>query len=304
MSKKFFILFLLFLSSPLVHASEIDLNNLDAILEQTSSENSNVTRLQDELFLDIVQIELLEVFIFSMTKVIHKLGHTITAEALFGTDDSTQIHIGIRNWEGIKKLFSHGNMHIYETECWHRNFVMHKHRKDTNSIHPDLKLGIVKAAGGLSSAILAYSLLVAIAAYSSYCDGRNLYEIMFKSFINGTSPFEHILSAKNLTYRSKKILLNSVFVVCLALIYNIFIACTPYRSNDGSEIWEKCMNVTGTPLKIANIVSTLGAWSCWIFLIKKYCQARKELSPEDSKIAPVEAIISTILSYSQLIPKF
>jgi hypothetical protein len=63
------------------------------------------------------------------------------------------------------------------------------------------------------------------------------------------------------------------------------------------------MGITDTPLKIAHGLSVLGAWGCWALLIKKYCDARKKLSPKDSKIALPAALISLLLMYNQLIPK-
>jgi hypothetical protein len=63
------------------------------------------------------------------------------------------------------------------------------------------------------------------------------------------------------------------------------------------------MGITGTPLKIAHVLSTLGAWSCFALLIKKYCDARKKLSPELSKVSIPAALVSLILMRKGLIPK-
>lgn len=97
-------------------------------------------------------------------------------------------------------------------------------------------------------------------------------------------------------------MINATLVISLSLIFNIFYGCTPYKGGDGVEIWKDYMGLTGIPLKIAHGLSVLGAWGCWILLIKKYCDARKKLLPQDSKIALPAALVSLLLMYNQLIP--
>ena len=98
-------------------------------------------------------------------------------------------------------------------------------------------------------------------------------------------------------------LLNATLVICFSLIYNIFYGVTPYRPGDGMKIWKKNMGVTGIPLRVASNVSTLGVWGCWALLIKKYYDARKQLSPQNSHVPALTTLVASLLIYSQLIPK-
>jgi hypothetical protein len=278
--------------------------NLNSEQAQDLENHDKLIELGKELLIDATQIEGLEVVIFSIATIIHELGHAVSAKSLFDVHDPIQIHIGTYTAEeATPRLFSLGNMHFYKTIPWIRGRTeWEAYVKQERNSYLKTNLAIEAAAGGISAAALMYFLLSAITWYCAYCDNKKLSEITLKSLINGASPFTYILNTKNLSYKQKRFLINATLVICLSLISNIFYGCTPYRGGDGVKIWKEYMGVTGTPLKIVHVLSTLGAWGCWILLIKKYCDARKKLSPELSKISIPVALSSFLLMCNQLIP--
>ena len=218
-------------------------------------------QLFKELFIDAAQIEGLELAIFSISTIVHELGHATTAKTLFDVRDPIQIHIGTYTAEeATPRLFSLGNMHFYKTTPWIRGRTeWEAYIKQEQKYSLKTNLAIEAAAGGLSSAAFMYFLLSAITWYCAYCDNKKLSEITLKSLINGAIPFTYILNTKNLSIKQKRFLINATLVICLSLISNIFYGCTPYRGGDGVKIWKEYMGVTGTPLKIVHVLSTLGA---------------------------------------------
>lgn len=280
----------------------IDANNIQ---NQNLAPNRDLTELCKEFIIDAAQIEGLELVIFPTATIAHELGHAITAKSLFNVPNTIQIHIGICTPEDTTpRLFSLDNMHFYKTIPWKRGFTkISTYTKHGREDYEKIDDCIFTAAGGLSAASFMYILLSAITWYCAYCDNKKLSEITLKSLINGASPFTYILNTKNLSYKQKRFLINTTLVICLSLISNIFYGCTPYHGGDGVEIWREYMGVTGTPLKIVHVLSTLGAWGCFALLIKKYCDARKNLSPELSKISIPVVLSSLLLMYDQLIPK-
>lgn len=254
----------------------------------------------EELFIDVAQIEVLELIIFSISTITHELGHAIATESLFEGHDPMEIHIGTTTPEDDHEWFSLGNMHFYKTMPWIKGITKCRAWGRADSLNTNLS--IMTAAGGLSAAALMYGLLSAITGYCAYCDNKGLFEMTLKSFINGVSPFSYILNTKNISFKQKRLLLNATLVICLSLIYNIFYGCTPYRAGDGVTIWKKYMGVTGTPLKVAHGLATMGVWGCWALLIKKYYDARKKLSPQDAHMPLLASLTSLFLMRKQLIP--
>ncbi len=273
------------------------------VQNHTSNNNNEFKELCKEFLIDFAQIETLELAIFSMGTITHELGHAASAKSLFYLHKPIQIRIGTRTPETTPKLFSLGkNMHFYKTIPWTRGLTDFGDYVDVKQSKVAIYPATVTVAGGLSAAAFMYFLLSAITGYCAYCDNKKLSEITLKSFLNGASPFSYILNTKNLSIKQKRFLINTTLVICLSLIFDLFYGCTPYRGGDGVEIWKEYMGVADTPLKIAHVLSTLGAWSCWIFLIKKYCDARKKLSPELSKVSIPAALVSLLLTDDQLIP--
>lgn len=276
----------------------------DSIQNQDSDVTNDLTELCKEFLIDAAQIEGLEVIIFSIATIAHELGHATAAKTLFDVHDPIQIHIGTRTPDKTPKLFSLGNMHFYKTIPLTEGLTksMGISTKKNREPYENIDSGIRVAAGGLSAATFMYMLLSAITAYCAYCDNKELSEITLKSFINGSSSFSYILNTKNLSAKQKRFLINATLVICLILIFNIFYGCTPYHGGDGVKIWKEYMGITGTSLKIVHVLSTLGAWGCWTLLIKKYCDARKKLSPDLSKVSIPAALVSLILMRNRLIP--
>ena len=271
------------------------------IQEKTSNDIHDLIK---DILIDVAEIEALELVVFSMTTIAHELGHAVTAKSLFESRKPIQIHIGTRTPQTTPKLFSLKNMHFYKAMPWTRGLTeLNRLFKQDQPSYNNIGLGTVFSAGGLSGAALMYILLSAVTGYCAHRDNKGLSEITLKSFINGSSPFSYILKTENLSHEQKRFLLNATLVMCLSFIYQIFYGCTPYRNfGDGITIWKNIMGVTGTKLKVAQVLSTLGVWGSWIFLIKKYCDARKQLSEKDSDISSVAAISSILLMYMQLIP--
>ena len=278
----------------------------DEIHDLEAGVNHDLAEKCKELFVDVAQIELLEFFIFPIAIIAHELGHATAAKTLFDVRNPIQIHIGTRTPESTPRLFSLGNMHFYKRIPWRRGLTDYGDNvyiKQNHIAYRYIYSGIRTAAGGMSAASLMYFLLSAITGYCAYCDNKKLSEITLKSFINGAGPFTYIVNTKNLSYKQKRFLINATFVISLTLISHLFYGCTPYRGGDGVRIWKEYMGVTGTSLKIVHVLSILGAWGCWALLIKKYCDARKKLSPELSKISVPVALASLFLMYNQLIPE-
>lgn len=283
-----------------------------------SIENSEIVKIGDlqnkisnynhdfikDILIDVAEIEALELVVFSMTTIAHELGHAITAQSLFEPRKPIQMHIGTRTPESTPKFFSLKNMHFYKTIPWIRGVTeLNRLFKEDRPLYNKIGLGIVFSTGGLSGATLMYFLLSAITGYCDYRDNKGLSEITLKSLINGFSPFSYILKTRNLSYKEKRFLLNATFVICLSFIYQIFYGCTPYCDiGDGITIWKEFMGVTGTPLKIAQVLSNLGILGSWIFIMKKYYDSRKQLSVKDSQAAIVSAISAMFLMDIQLIP--
>jgi hypothetical protein len=320
MSKKLYFLFLLFFSSLLAQSPEdaestetdftnVDLNNLDSILNHTSDEKNEVVRLYNEFLTDLVQVELLGVFIFTISTIVHEYGHVVAGNTLFDTLGPAQIHLGEKNRkEKIPELFSFWNIHFHKELPWKKGRAEWRKIsfKKSRAAYKKIDDTILCAAGGLSSATFMYILLATITGYCMYrdnCENKGSFNIVLKSFFSAFNPFSHILDTKNVSTEQKRFLLNATFIICLILIYNIFYGCTPYRGGDGLAIWKDNLAVTGTPLKVVHVLSTLGAWSCWTLLIKKYCNARKKLFPEISKISIPIVLASLLLIYFRLIPE-
>lgn len=289
-------------SAPVAETLCIDTDNIQ---NQDIVTNHDLNSLCKEFLIDAAQIECMELVMFSIATIVHELGHAIAAKTLFDVHDPIQIHIGTYTAEeATPLLFSLGNMHFYKTIPWIRGRTeWEAYVKQEQNSSLKTNLAIEAAAGGLSAAALMYFLLSAITWYCAYCDNKKLSEITLESLINGASPFTYILNTKKLSYKQKRFLINATLVICLSLISNIFYGCTPYRGGDGVKIWKEYMGVTGTPLKIAHGLSILGAWGCCSLLIRKYCEARKKLSPEISKVSIPAALVSLILMYNQLIPE-
>ncbi len=280
----------------------IDTDNIQA---QDLHINNDLTELCKEFFIDVAQIELLDFFIFSTATITHELGHAITLNALFDVHDPVQIHIGTRTPEENPLLFSLGNMHFYKTIPWRNGLTksMEVSIKKNREIYRNIDSLIRAASGGLSAATMLYIFLSAITGYCAYCDNKKLSEVTLKSFINGASPFSYILNTKNLSIKQKRFLINATLVICFIFIFELFYGCTPYHGGDGVKIWRKYMGVTGAPLKIVHVLSTLGAWGCFALLIKKYCDARKKLSSELSKGSSPVVLFFLCLMHKGFIPK-
>lgn len=294
----------------LIKESKLVAENLcldaDGIQNQDSDVTNDLTDLCKEFFIDIAQIEGLEVIIFSTATIAHELGHATAAKTLFDLRSPIQIHIGTNTPKVTPKLFSLGNMHFYKTIPWIRGRTEYGDKvyiQKSQAAYQNIYSGIRTAAGGVSAAALMYFLLSAITGYCAYCDNKGLLEITLNSLINGAGSFTYILNTKNVSDKQKRFLINATLVIWLSLIYNIFYGCTPYRHGDGVAIWKEYMRITGTSLKAIHVISTLGAWGCWALLIKKYCDARKKLSPEFSKVSIPAALVSLILMRNRLIPK-
>jgi len=279
----------------------------DSANHSTDSNSSyDLANLCKEFLIDAAQIEGLEVIIFSIATIAHELGHATAAKTLFDLRSPIQIHIGTNTPKVTPKLFSLGNMHFYKTTPWIRGRTEYGDKvyiQKSQAAYQNIYSGIRTSAGGVSAATLMYTLLSTITGYCAYCDNKGLLEITLNSFVNGASPFVYILNTKTLSCKQKRFLLNATLVICLSLIYNIFYGCTPYRHGDGVAIWKEYMGVAGTSLKTVHLLSTLGAWGCWALLIKKYCDARKKLSPDLSKVSIPAALVSLILMRNRLIPK-
>jgi hypothetical protein len=319
MSKKLFFLFLLFFSSILAQSPEdaestetdftnVDLNNLDSILKHTSDEKNEVVRLYNEFLIDVAQVEILEVFIISIATIIHEVGHAVVGNILFDVTGPAQIYIGTITPEKDPALFSLGNMHFYKEIPWKKGHVKWRkiRFKKSRAAYKKIDDAILSSAGGLSGASFMYILLTAISGYCAYrdkCENEESFKIIFKSFFNAFNPFSHILDTKKVSLEQKRFLLNATLVICLTLIFNIFYGCLPYCGGDGLSIWKNNLNITGASLMVVHVLSTLGAWGCWIYLIKKYCEARKKLYPEISKISIPIVLASFLLMYERLIPE-
>ncbi|MFH1253829.1 MAG: hypothetical protein V1646_00160 [bacterium] len=282
------------------HETDLHENQIQAI----DHTKGKLLELCKELFIDAAQIEGLELAIFSIDTISHELGHAIALKTLFDVHDPIKIHIGTRTPEETPQIFSLGNMYFYKTIPWKSGLTksMAVSIKKSRTAYENIDSCIGTAAGGLSAAAFMYTLLSAITCYCAYSDNKKLSEIALKSFINGTSPFSYILNTKNLSIKQKRFLINATLVICLSLIFDLFYGCTPYCGGDGVVVWKKHMGVTGIPLKIVHVLSTLGAWGCFALLIKKYCDARKKLSPELSKISIPATLVSLILMRKGLIP--
>lgn len=277
--------------------------DVDNIKNQDSNADHALLEKCKELLIDAIQIEALELVVFAIDTITHELGHAIAAKSLFYVRDPIQIHIGTNTPETTPKLFSLGNMHFYKTIPWKKGLTkIITHTKRGREAYDKIDDCIFTSAGGMSAAAFMYILLSIITGYCAYCDNKSSSEIILKSLINAPSSFSYILNTKALSYKQKRFLINATLVISLSLIFNIFYGCTPYKGGDGVEIWKDYMGLTGIPLKIAHGLSVLGAWGCWILLIKKYCDARKKLLPQDSKIALPAALVSLLLMYNQLIP--
>ena len=257
-----------------------------------------------EFIIDIAQICAIEFFISSISTIAHESGHAIAAKSLFDVYDPIQIHIGTINPDSTSKLFSISNMHFYKNIPWKCGLTISRDLgiKTGRESCKNIDLGIKSIAGGMSASILMYLLLSTITGYCAYLDNKGLSEILLKSFINGSSPFFHILDTKNLSCKQKRFLLNVALVACLCLIDQFFYGCTPSRSGDGMKVWKEYIDLTGMPLKISQGLSILGEIGCWAMLIKKYCDARKKLLPASAQISIPVALIASILIHVQIIP--
>jgi len=287
-------------------AAIVDASSENNHVKDSTCDDLDLTKQCKELFIDTAQTELLELVIFAMTLIIHELGHAVSTKLLFDTNDPIEMHIGTRTPETMPRLFSLGNMHFYKTIPWVRGLMTHgkMHAKHKWLAQKKIDRVISFAAGGLSAAALMYYLLVAMTGYCAYKDKKEKSEITLKSFINAASPFSYIVNTKAISDKQKSFLLNAALVICLSLMFQLFYGCTVYCNvGDGNIIWEKLIGVTGTPLKIAHVLSIVGVWACWMFILKKYCDARKKLSPQDSKMRIPAALIAFLLMYYQLIPK-
>jgi hypothetical protein len=278
--------------------------------DDNSIARNNLTE-QDKFFLiDVLQIECLEIFIFLIATIIHESGHAITTKLLFDTLEPIEMHIGTRTPNYSQRLFSLGIIHFYKIFPWIRGattpdkLVVRPNRLHYQNIDAITTL----AAGGLSVAALTYAFLVAITTYCTYKSNKDLPETILKGFINGTSPFCHIVNTKALSDAQKRLLLNAALVMCFSLLFDLFYGLTPYsdldyHAGDGLQIWRRFMGVTGTPLQIAHWASIAGVWACWLMALKKYCDARKKISPQDAKMRIPSALIALLLMYYQLVPK-
>ncbi len=279
----------------------------DLVQTQTSNYKNEFKELSKEFLIDVAQIWLLEFLISSIATITHESGHAVAAKALLDVPNPIQIYIGTTTPETMpqRRLFSLDNMHFYNIFPWKRGITRVGRKrsiKQNHDAYENIELSIASAtelsiayvAGGLSTAAFMYTLLSTITGYCSYCDNKGLFEITLKSFINGASPFTYILNTKALSLKQKRFLLNATLVISLSLIDQFFYGCTPYRSGDGMKIWKEFMDVSGAPLKIAHGLSILGRWGCWALLIKKYCDARKKLFPEGSKMSIPVALIASL----------
>jgi hypothetical protein len=287
--------------------TNIDLKKIDLIENQASEKSSEIKELCREFLIDVAQVELLGVFIFTIATIAHEFGHVIAGETLFDVSDP-KIHIGEKSAEKIPELFSFWNIHFHKAMPWKKGHVEWKkfRIKKGRKSHKEIDDAILSAAGGLMGATFMYLLLTIITGYCAYHDNfenKESFKIILKSFFNAFNPFSYILDTKTLSFEQKRLLLNATLIIYLSLISHVFYGFTPYRGGDGLSIWKKNFGITGTPLKVAHILSTLGAWGCWVFLIKKYCAARKKFSPEISQFSIPVVLFSLLLMYNQLIPK-
>jgi hypothetical protein len=320
MASKYCLLLITFVSI-ITQAPKAFCTNIDNNQNNCSSCCSNdPTEICKDLFIDLAQIEILNIIVFSLGTIFHELGHATATKYLFDVR-TVEVHIGTRTPDPKNRLFSLGNMHFYKTiPPWTRGLTTFGeiNPKQGRKGCKDTDLAIRKAAGGLLSTPALYSLIVGITAFCTDRNNKGLPAIILKSFIDSVSPFSLILNSKSLSHKKKRFVLNLVFVICLCLIFHIFYAFTPYCDgyflydyehtlhriySDGTSLWKNYFGVDGTHLKIAHYVSVAGVWACWLLIIKKYCEARKKLSPQLSQTRGLAALIALVLMYFQLVPK-
>ena len=144
--------------------------------------------------------------------------------------------------------------------------------------HITIKNAIITAAGGASAALLLYALIAGITTYCSLHDDYS-FEGLKKGLINSFSPFKTITNTRNLTHQQKRFFTNAVLIIGISLVFNIFYGLTPspiFRG-DGSHLWEDLIGLRGTPLKISQILSAVGMYGSWLWLVKKFYDTQKHL---------------------------
>lgn len=224
---------------------------------------------------DAAQLIGLSFIIYGLATITHEWGHAIAATQLFELEGTPQIHIGDVRSATADELFSVGNMHFYKS-LWMQGRTNYGDIRIHEPIN--LRRGAVTAAGGLCAAAMLYGLLSVISTYAHFDGNKSLISTAITGLKNGVSPFDTILTAENLSFEKKRLLLNISFIICTSIIFNIFYGCTPWLGQgDGISIWRDRMGVTGTPLTVARGISTAGAIGSFIWLFKKFYSARQTL---------------------------
>jgi len=237
-----------------------------------------------ELGINAAQVAGMMCLVGAAATITHEWGHAGTAMALLDLVQAPEVHIGTSTYlmgDGDNKLFSIGNTHFYKTFPWfggHTNYGRYRYRASDTSINT--RLGIITAAGGATAALFLTGCLGAITTYCAYQKEQGLKLVLWKGFKNIASPFQAILASEGLSYGQKRLLINACFCIGISLIFNIFYGLTPYplAPGDGTDLWEKYIGVTGTPLTALKIVSVAGAWGSCLWLAKKYYDAHKQLA--------------------------
>ena len=239
-----------------------------------------------ELSINAAQVAAMMWLVGAAATITHEWGHAGAAMALLDLTGSPQVHIGSNgSWFGSTDApwFSLGNTHFYKTFPWfggHTNYGSYRYKLSDTSINA--KHGVITAAGGATAALFLTGCLGVITTYCAYEKEQGLKPALWQGIKNIGSPFQAIITAEQLSHAQKRLLINTCFCIGISLIFNIFYGLTPYplAPGDGTDLWEKYIGVTGTPLTALKIMSLAGAWGSWLWLAKKYYDAHKQLATQ------------------------
>lgn len=235
---------------------------------------------------------------------IHECGHGFVAEALDpgsfkGIDflANSQTMNDLANHRGNHKpMVKLGKVNLY---C---NGILAVWQRDWSKIDWESEKGrrnilISKLAGPLTGVALCNLILYTINICTQYSKEKKLLVSAKKGFLNLYSPFQTILTTEQLSFQSKRFLINLSFIISLFLIEEIFYGFLPNKyglsglmtggSGDGIELWRDIIFQKNHKSLLHNmsIGCAVVEWSCYGYLLHKYRTALDDLSLLSAKIS-------------------